>query len=193
MMHNFLETLRRGRLVLLIDFIGNLYLAAWNWFFAYIPSYTVRRLILKYIYKVKMGKNVNIHMGVKFLKPWGVVIGNNVNIQMGSFIDGRGGVVIGSNVDITLYVRILSQQHNMQDGLYSTVSRTVLIGDNCVLGSFALIMPGVELGEGAVIGAGSVVPKSIAAWSIAVGNPCIVKIKRNNEIRYRIGYKRYFH
>jgi putative colanic acid biosynthesis acetyltransferase WcaF len=190
-----IETFRQKstRLRGFIDFWGCLYLAAWNWIFSYIPSYAIRRLILKYAYGVKMGRDVYVHMGVKFLKPWAVEIGNNVNIQLGSFIDGRGGLSIGNNVDITLGVRILTQQHDLQDSHYTTVSRSVCILDNCVVGSFALIMPGVTLGEGAVVGAGSVVSKSIPEWSIAVGNPCTVRKQRNRTINYEIGYARPFH
>lgn len=140
-----------------------------------------------------MGKKVYIHMGVKFLKPWGVIIGNNVNIQMGSFIDGRGGIIIQDNVDITIGVKILTQQHNLQDSFYTTESKPVYISSNSIIGSFSLIMPGVCIGTGSVIGAGSVVPRSIPEWSIAVGNPCIVKKKRNQEINYTIGYARPFH
>lgn len=177
----------------LVNFIGCLYLALWNWILTYFPSYFLRRSILKIAYGVEIGQNVYIHMGVKFLKPWAVSIGNNVNIQMGSFIDGRGGLTIGNNVDITLGVKILTQQHDLQDSYYTTISKPVTILDNCVIGSFALIMPGVTLAEGAVIGAGSVVSKSIPAWSVAVGNPCIVKKTRNTQINYTIGYARPFH
>jgi len=188
-----IESLRKSYLGVAIDFFGCFYLATWNWIFSYIPSYLLRGIILRRFYGVKMGRNVNVHIGVKFLKPWGVTIGDNVNIQMGSFIDGRGGVVIGDNVDITLYVKLLSQQHDMQDGLYTTISLPISIANNCVIGSYSLLLPGVSLGEGAVIGAGSVVPKSIPEWSIAVGNPCVVKKKRNSAIQYQVGYKRFFH
>lgn len=189
-----LEGLRGNeRLKKVIDFFGCLYLALWNWVFSYFPVYAVRRLILKKAYGVVMGENVNIHMGVKFLKPWGVSIGSNVNIQMGSFIDGRGGLVIGDNVDITLGVKILTQQHDLQDSFYTTISKPVKISANCIVGSFSLILPGVTLEEGAVVGAGSVVSRSIPEWSIAVGNPCAVKKSRCREINYQIGYARYFH
>ena len=52
--------------------------------------------------------------------------------------------------------------------------KTVNIGKNCWIGEKAIIMPGVSIGDNAVIGAGSVVTKSVPADSIAVGNPARV-------------------
>lgn len=156
MMFSLIEKMRSGKMNSFITFLGNAYLALWNSIFCYVPSYVFRKLVLRFFYGVKMGRNVNIHSGVKILKPWGIVIGNDVNIQMGSFLDGRGGIIIGNNVDITLFVKILTQQHDMQDGNYTTISRAVTIENNCVVGSYVLIMPGVTIFEGAVVGAGSV-------------------------------------
>ena len=48
------------------------------------------------------------------------------------------------------------------------------IGKNCWIGAGALLMPGVHVGEGSVIGAGSVVTRDIPAGVVAVGNPCRV-------------------
>lgn len=192
-MFSVIEKVRSGKMHSFITFLGNAYLALWNSFFCYVPSYGFRRLVLGLFYGVKMGRNVNIHSGVKMLKPWGIAIGNNVNIQMGSFLDGRGGISIGNNVDITLYVKILTQQHDMQDGNYTTISKAVTIKDNCVIGSYALIMPGVRISEGGVIGAGSVVVKNISEWCIGVGNPCREIKQRAKLVNYKIGYKRHFH
>jgi acetyltransferase-like isoleucine patch superfamily enzyme len=189
-----LESLRSRPLVgIVITNAGNFYLALWNWFFSYVPSYFIRGFILKKMYGMDMGRNVNIHMGVKFLKPWGVVIKDDVNVQMGCFIDGRGGVHIGSNTDVTIGVKILSQQHDIDDGDYTTVSKSVHIGEGCVIGSYALIMPGVNIASGGVVGAGSVVVKSVGPWEMVAGNPAIVKRKRQETINYKIGFRRFFH
>lgn len=194
MFFTFMDNLRSNSIAgAIINNSGNLYLGLWNWFFTFVPSYVIRRGVLRVMYGVKMGQNVNVHMGVKFLKPWGVVIGDNVNIQLGCFIDGRGGVDIGRNTDITLGVRILSQQHDIDDGEYTTISKSVHIGQNCIVGSYALIMPGVTVGDGGVVAAGSVVVKNVDAWKMVAGNPAVIKRSRKQIINYKIGYRRFFH
>ncbi|ALM72123.1 acyltransferase [Vibrio vulnificus] len=120
-------------------------------------------------------------------------MGDNSNIQMGSFIDCRGGVVIGNNVDITLGVKILSQYHDIQCQNYSTLSKPVVIDDYCVIGSFAVILPGSIINRGTVIGAGSLMNTSSEEYSLYCGNPAIFKKKRNVDLNYNPLYKRPFH
>lgn len=58
---------------------------------------------------------------------------------------------------------------------YNTYTRPVVIGDYVWVGGGAIILPGVTIGEGAVIGAGSVVTEDIPEYCLAVGVPCRVK------------------
>jgi maltose O-acetyltransferase len=51
----------------------------------------------------------------------------------------------------------------------------IVLEDDCWIGGNSIIMPGVTIGRGAVIGAGSVVTKSIPAGAVAFGNPCKVQ------------------
>jgi putative colanic acid biosynthesis acetyltransferase WcaF len=176
-----------------INIAGNFYLALWNLVFCYIPSYHLRIFIAKYLYGIKTQGTVNIHMGVKFLKPWHISIGKNVNIQLGCFLDGRGGLEIGDDVDITIGVKILSQQHDIQSATYDTQSKKVVLGNRCVIGSYALILPGVTIGEGCVIASGAVVPKSTRPWTMHAGNPAVEKSQRSNAQTYDVNFRRPFH
>ena len=62
----------------------------------------------------------------------------------------------------------------------------VFIGRNCWIGAGAILLPGVHIGDGTVIGAGSVVTKDIPANVVAVGNPC--RVLRPIGARYREYY-----
>ena len=192
-MYKYMYKLSKTHFIgLFVNFIGYAYLALWNRLFTYIPSYYFRWFIAKYCYGLKIGCS-NIHSGVRFLSPWNIEVGDNVNIQLDCFLDGRGGIKIGDNVDITIGVKIFTQQHDIQSPDYATVTRAVSIGDNAIIGSYALILPGVDIGEGAVLAAGSVASKSIPQYEMHAGNPAIFKRWRATNINYKLNYRRPFH
>ncbi|VAW52097.1 hypothetical protein MNBD_GAMMA05-629 [hydrothermal vent metagenome] len=177
----------------IISFFGYFYLAFWNHIFNKVPSYAFRNFVAKHIYGLKLGKSSNIHFGVTLLSPWRIKIGDNCNVQMHCLLDGRGNLIIHNNVDITLGVKIFTEQHNINSANYDTVKKEVVLHDNVVIGSYSLILPGVTVSEGAVIAAGSVVPKDIPEYVMAAGNPAIVKSDRNKEINYKLNFRRPFH
>lgn len=175
-----------------INFFGYFHLALWNHLFGLVPLYWFRHLVVRWLYGLKMGRS-NLHRAVTLFSPWLIRVGDNVNIQMGCFLDGRGGLTIGNNVDLTPGVRILTIQHDIDSPEYATVKKPVVIQDNVVIGSWALILPGVTVGEGAVIAAGAVVVKNVEPYSMVAGNPAVKKRMRARDIRYRLHYRRPFH
>jgi acetyltransferase-like isoleucine patch superfamily enzyme len=78
------------------------------------------------------------------------------------------GVHVGEYSYLAFESRILT--HDRTRGLYLHTR----IGRNCFIGGRALILPGVEIGDGCVVGAGAVVTKSVPAGSIVAGNPARV-------------------
>jgi len=114
----------------------------------------------------------------------------NLNIGKGSFI-GRvevqlhESVTIGERVIISDGVRLLTGTHDVQDMDFALRKQSIRIGDYAWIGTSALVLPGVKIGTGAVVGAGSVVTRDIPDYGIAVGNParCTGK-SRNPNLRY---------
>jgi acetyltransferase-like isoleucine patch superfamily enzyme len=138
--------------------------------FSYIKKYYLQ------LFGAKVGNLVSFYPGIKISTGENLVIGNRVNIAWGVIITTSGGVTIGNRVHIGYNTVILSGNHvvpmNTNKIFFSghvnepiTIESDVWIGANCS------ILPGVKIGEGAVIGAGSVVTKNIEPYSIAVGNP----------------------
>jgi maltose O-acetyltransferase len=176
----------------IVNFAGYFYLAMWNHLFGRIPLYWFRHFVVRHLYGMRLGRS-NLHRAVTLLSPWFIRVGDNVNIQMDCFLDGRGGITIGNNVDVTPGVRILTEQHDIDSPHYADVKKPVVIHDNVVIGSWALILPGVTLGEGSVVAAGSVVTKSVEPYAMVAGNPAVKKRDRARDIRYRLDYRRPFH
>lgn len=192
-MFAFLERVRHHAAIKgLVNQCGYFYLALWNHLFSRVPLYWFRHLVVRTVYGLRMGRS-NLHRSVFLLSPWHIRIGDNVNVQMNCFLDGRGGITIGNNVDLTPGVRILTEQHDIDSPSYDTVKKAVVIHDHVVVGSWALILPGVTVGEGAVIAAGSVVTRNVDPYTMVAGNPAVRKRDRKRVIDYRLDYQRPFH
>lgn len=132
---------------------------------------------------IKMGNNVSIHRntiiectGVIRQLGEGLVIGNNVGMAQNCFIQVRGTVVIGNDVMFGPGVSIFSEDHGFADAdqlmLDQEVSRKgVIIGNNVWLGTRAIILDGVTIGDGSIVAAGSIVKNSVPPYSIVAGVP----------------------
>ncbi len=116
--------------------------------------------------------------------PQNISIGNRCRINTGTYISGLGSLTIGNNILIGMNVVILTTNHNFHKvniPIYfqEFTSKKVNIGDDVWLGANSIILPGVSIGKGSVIGAGSVVTKNIPDYSIAVGNPAkVIKTRK---------------
>lgn len=115
-----------------------------------------------------------------------IIIGDNVSINYNSHIGAINQIIIGNGVLIGSDVLIIDHDHGRTDSVEELSVRParrkllskgpILIGDNVWIGEKACILSGVTIGEGAIIGASSVVTKDIPAYSVVAGNPAhIVK------------------
>ena len=97
-----------------------------------------------------------------------VIIGNNVTIKCG--VQLWDGLRVGNNVFIGPNVTFCNDKYPKSGNRDFNCLQTV-IEDNVTIGANATILPGVTLGEGCVVGAGSVVTKNIARGLTVIGNP----------------------
>jgi acetyltransferase-like isoleucine patch superfamily enzyme len=133
---------------------------------------------------ISIGRNCEIHPFSMLLTHGGQIrIGDNCSVNPFTIIYGCGGAYIGNNVRIAAHVMIVPENHNPGTDavplhLSGTTRKGIWIDDNVWIGAGVKILDGVSIGRNAVIGAGSVVSRSIPANATAVGVPARVLTTR---------------
>jgi acetyltransferase-like isoleucine patch superfamily enzyme len=153
-----------------------------------IPSHTIRGALYRNIYKMKLPKNSVLYGGCRFFCPWRIVVGSHSIIGDHSFLDGRMGIKIGNNVNISLEARIFTLEHDIESPTFEAKGGPVLIEDRVYLGSRVTILPGVKIGEGAVVASGAVVTKNVESWTMVGGVPAEF-IRERPQVRYTLDTK----
>lgn len=121
-------------------------------------------------------------------KPVVLRIGNNVNIGNGTVISAGHDVSIGSDTLIAAYCFIIDANHVFADSDILIRKQggdfaPVRIGSNVWIAAHCVILPGVTIGDGAVIGANSTVTKDVPPMAIAVGSPAkVIKFRSGKTI-----------
>ena len=113
-----------------------------------------------------------------------IVINERVTIADRVIIRGSGGVEIGRDSLIAEHVELIAATHIFENPfkpirLQGGETKKVVIGEDVWLGAHVIVLPGVTIGNGSVVGAGSVVTRDIPSYSIAIGVPAKVIRKRN--------------
>lgn len=162
--------------------------------------------------KIIIGKNVNIDNTVVFRALWNgkIIIGDNSSINYGvclmtyggdieigkecdinpyTIIYGHGNTKIGNKVLVAGHCMIIPNNHNISDislpiSKQGNTSKGITIEDDVWIGHGCSILDGVIIGKGSVIAAGSVVNRSVPAYSIAGGVPCKIIKSRVNKSNY---------
>ncbi|PKE33120.1 maltose O-acetyltransferase [Rahnella sp. AA] len=125
----------------------------------------------------QVGSNVHFEKGMCIDYGMNTHIGDNVFINFNFVLLDCAQVTIGNNVFIGPDVQIYTAQHPLDINLRRThigSARPVHIGNDVWIGGGCVVLPGVNIGDGSTIGAGSVVTRSVPAGVIAAGNPCRV-------------------
>jgi maltose O-acetyltransferase len=129
------------------------------------------------------GEGANIEYGASFHgRGRGVRLGRKSGIGVRAHIGPY--VSIGDFVMMGPEVVILTRNHKFSDTAIPICEqgyeeyRPVIVEDDVWIGQRVIILPGVRIGRGTIVGAGSVVAKDIPEWSVAVGNPCRIIKKR---------------
>lgn len=108
-----------------------------------------------------------------------MTIGHNVFINHSLITVALGGIIIDDDVQIAPGVTLLTANHDIEH-MNILKTDTIHIKNGAWIGAKAVILPGVTIGEHAIVGAGSVVTKDVSARTVVGGNPAKLIKKFNN-------------
>ena len=158
-----------------------------NQFIFSLPRYRLFNCFKSIFLKIqgcKVGKRVVYYPGVFINPARNIIIGDDVDIAINTLITTSGGVEIGDRTLIGYNVQIFSANHIIPDKrrrIFDSghICKPVKVGKDSWIGAGSIILPGVSIGEGAVIAAGSIVTKDVEPFTIVGGNPANYIKKRN--------------
>ena len=117
-----------------------------------------------------IGSGVRVMSGLTGVCFDKVKLSDNVLIMNNCLMMGRGGITIEKGAMIAANVQLITNNHDLHDRRL-LLCKPVRICTNAWIGAGATILPGVTVGENAVVAAGAVVTKDVAPYTIVGGNP----------------------
>ena len=134
------------------------------------------------------GPGFHIYSPFKVSGTGAIEIGSNVHINSYSVIQGAGGLCLGDNIHIGPRLTLYTTSHNYNGEAIpydnSLIRKPVVIEDNVWIGAFVTIVPGVTIGEGAIVGAGTVIFKDVEPLAIVGSGAQHRVLKYRDKLHY---------
>ncbi len=130
------------------------------------------RVFLLRLFGAKIGQHCHIYPQAKIWAPWNLNIKDYVGVADGVTCYSMAEIYIGSRAVISQGAYLCTGSHDYESSNFQLYAKPIYIADQAWVCAESFICPGVTIGEGAVVGARSVVTKNIPAWMVCAGNPC---------------------
>ena len=148
-----------------------------GWTNNYPAGFYLCDLLFRKILRQNAGTTWPVHFTSTLIYPERIVRGKNVypGDSPANYIQAINGIKIGDHTNIGPHVSIISANHDTRDNSRHIECGPVEIGNRCWIGSHAVILPGVILGDHTIVAAGAIVNKSFPiGHCVLAGNPAII-------------------
>ncbi len=162
------------------------------------PIKRIKKSFYTYYIRTKaMEVGTQLNVNYKSTVTSNTILGNNVNFN-GMKMTGSAKIIIGDNFHSGYGCVLMSSYHNYNYGKtipydHTMISEDIIIEDNVWFGINVIVVPGITIGEGAIIQAGSVVVSDIPPLAIAGGHPAKVFKYRDKKHYFELKEAKMFH
>lgn len=162
-------------------------------FLRYSPkSFHGWRIFWLRIFGARIGRGVHIYPHVKVWAPWNIELKDECGIGNGVILYSQDKITIGCRAIISQGTHLCAGTHDYSKPGFPLITKPIVIHDFAWLAAEVFVHPGVSIGEGAVIGARSVVVHSMPEWQICSGFPCVeirARLPKGNIDSFRNAFK----
>lgn len=142
------------------------------------PLWGWRRAILR-VFGAEIGTDVCVFPTVRITIPWNLILGDQCAIGDRVILYALGPITIGARATISQGAHLCAGTHDWQSPSMPLLKPPITINEDAWVCADAFISPGVTVGEGAIVGARTVVTKDVTPQTIVAGNPATEIGKRN--------------
>jgi putative colanic acid biosynthesis acetyltransferase WcaF len=147
------------------------------------PLHSWRSFLLR-LFGATLGPNCHFYPRSKVWAPWNLICADQVTAGDGAEIYNPAPVTLGSHAILSQDAYVCAATHDYDDPAFPLIAYAMNIGAYAWVCARASVAPGVNVGEGAVLGLGSVATRSLDAWGVYAGVPA-VKVKERR--RFDVG------
>lgn len=136
------------------------------------PLHAWRSFLLR-LFGARMGRGCHFYPSSKVWAPWNLVCADQVTAADGAEIYNPSPVTLGSHVILSQDAYICGATHDYNDPAFPLIAYAMSFGEYAWVCARASVAPGVNMGEGAVLGLGSVATRDLDPWSVYAGVPAV--------------------
>lgn len=145
---------------------------AWALFFRPSPRpLHAWRVFLLRRFGANIGKNCRIYPSARIWAPWNLVCDDVVAIGDDTEIYNPRPVTLGSHAIVSQRAYLCGASHDYNDPAFPMTYAPIRIGAYAWVGARAIVLMGIDIGDGAVLGIGSIATRSLDSWAVYAGIP----------------------
>ena len=144
------------------------------------PFFAWRALLLR-MFGAELGKTCKFYPSSRVWAPWNLICADLVAVGDGAEIYNPAPVRLGSHAILSQGAYLCGATHDFDDPAFPLLAYAMEVGAYAWVCARACVAPGVNVGEGAVLGLASVATRDLEAWGVYAGSPA-VKVKERKRV-----------
>lgn len=152
-------------------------LQVWEWIWLLLCRWTPKpcnawRIFWLRRFGARIPGRAFVHAAARIEAPWRVTLEEDACVGRLAVLYSLDEITLGREAIVAQEAYLCTGSHDFNDPNWPLKTAPIRIGEAAFVGIRALLLPGVTIGDGTVVGGGSVVTGDLPSWKIAAGNPC---------------------